>query len=87
MPDCDYVENMFCENLEANSDVFRRFRYVHEWAGATISLESIFKKEQMHLHSLNPETAFKSCSVYDGFLDQFAKSIKKYINKIIFNRK
>lgn len=30
--DCDYVKHMFDDNLEANSDVFKKFRYVHEWA-------------------------------------------------------
>lgn len=89
MPDCDYAKKMFNDNLEANSDVFSRFRYVHEWAGITISLQSSFTEKQRHLHSsvITSGRPFGSPEVYDGFLDQFAKSIKKYINGIIINRK
>lgn len=82
IPNCDYVKRMFDENLEANSDVFTRFRYVHEWAGASISLHNSLTEEQFHLHPFNINRPIGSPSVYDGFLDQFAKSIKKYINEI-----
>ena len=83
MPDCDYAKKMFYDNLEANSNVFTRFRYVHEWAGKTISLESSFVEEQMHLHGLTIKN-FKTPTIpiYDGFLDQLAKSIKKYNIKL-----
>lgn len=76
--DCDYAQAMFFDNLEANSDVFTRFRYVHEWAGASISLQHSLTEKQFHLHPLNANRPFGSPSIHDGFLDQFAKSIKKY---------
>ncbi|WDA53743.1 MAG: hypothetical protein PPFGHCPK_00157 [Spiroplasma endosymbiont of Drosophila atripex] len=79
---CSYARDMFCDNLEANSDVFTRFRYVHEWAGSTISLQSSFVEKQMHLHSFSTSRSFGSLEVYDGFLDQFAKSIKQYNNEL-----
>ncbi|WP_400254730.1 hypothetical protein [Spiroplasma endosymbiont of Cleonymus obscurus] len=81
--DCDYAESMFYDNLEDNSDVFTRFRYVHEWVRSSISLESGFMEKQMHLHSSSTSGLFGSPQVYDGFLEQIAKSIKKYNNELI----
>ncbi len=83
--DCDYAKDMLDDNLVINSDAFCRFRYVHKWVGATISLESSFTEKQMHLHSLSYSNSklFKGFSVYDGFLDQFAKSIKQYNNQLV----
>lgn len=80
--DCDYVKRMFDDNLEANSDVFTRFRYVHEWARASISLQKSLTEKQFRLHPLNANRPIGSSSIYDGFLDQFAKSIKKYNNEL-----
>lgn len=80
--DCNYNEIMFYNNIEANRDVFARFRYVHEWAGTTISLQHSFTSDQMHLHNLSAKKPFGSPPIYDGFLDQFAKSIKKYNNEL-----
>ena len=79
--DCDYAEGMFCDNLEAISHVFTRFRYVHEWAGSTISLQTSFTENQMHFHYASLTRPFGIPQVSSGFLDQFAKSIKKYKNE------
>lgn len=85
MADCDYAKHMFDRNLEAVSKVFERFRYVHEWAGLSISLESSFTEEQMHLHPLNVNThrIYRGIQIYDGFLNQLANSIEKYNKGII----
>lgn len=83
IPDCDYAEVMFYDNLEANSNVFAKFRYAHEWLGTSISLKNSFVEKQMHLHSLSASRPFGAPPIYDGFLDQFAKSIKKYNNELV----
>jgi len=75
IPDCDYAYNMFMDNLEACRDVFARFRYVHEWAGATISLEASFVPEQFHL--------IDNFNVHSGFLEQFALALKLCAEKHI----
>lgn len=46
--------------------------------GASISLQNSLTKKQMHLHPFNANRPLGSPSIYDGFLEQFAKSIKKY---------
>jgi len=71
---------MFFDNLKAISNVFVRFRYVHEWAENSISLEYSFTIEQFEYFYSRP---FGSPEVYEGFLDQLAKSIRKYNDNVI----
>ena len=80
IPDCEYAQDMFFDNLKAISNVFVRFRYVHEWAENSISLEYSFTIEQFEYFYSRP---FGSPEVYEGFLDQLAKSIRKYNDNVI----
>ncbi len=82
--DCDYLIKMFFDNLEATAKVFIRFRYANEWAGSMVSLQ--------HSFTLSQFEKFSSCSlkrplgaspIYDGFLEQFALSLKTYAEKLI----
>lgn len=75
--DCDDTREMFDKNLEANSNIFTKFRYSHEWVGSSISLQNSFAEEQMHLHNLT------KYPIYDGFLEQLAKSIKKHNTELV----
>ena len=77
MDDHEYVRQMFKNNLEAITDVFTRFRYTHEWATTTISLEHSFTAEQfMKFSPLSASRPLGSPRVYSGFLKQFAISLK-----------
>ncbi len=82
--DCDYLIKMFFDNLEATAKVFIRFRYANEWAGSMVSLQHSFTLPQFE--------KFSSCSlkrplgappIYDGFLEQFALSLKTYAEKLL----
>ncbi len=68
--DCDYVKKMFLDNLESVGNVFARFRYVHEWSSATISIPHSYTNDQYYL-IFNPNT-------HSGFLKQFASVLKVY---------
>ncbi|MCL2799511.1 MAG: hypothetical protein FWD54_04485 [Endomicrobia bacterium] len=79
---CDYTRKMFYDNLEAISSVFTRFRYANEWVGSVISLQSSFTPEQfMKLSQFSAARPLASPPVYDGFIDQFALSLKVYAEK------
>jgi len=84
MDDHEYVRQMFKNNLEAITDVFTRFRYTHEWATTTISLEHSFTAEQfMKFSPLSASRPLGSPRVYSGFLKQFAISLKKYAEQLM----
>lgn len=87
IPDSEYTTNIFNNNIQASREVFERFRYVHEWAGSTISLRSSFQKDQMYLHSFHSNINTPKIPIYDNFLDEFAKSLKQYNNYLIKNQK
>lgn len=79
-----YVRQMFRNNLEAITDVFTRFRYAHEWATTTISLEHSFTSEQfVKFSTLSASRPFGSPPVYSGFLKQFAISLKTYAEQLM----
>ena len=82
--DCDYTRKMFSNNLEAISNVFTRFRYADEWAGGVVSLSSSFTVEQFG--KLSPFCAKRPGErppIYEGFLMQFAISLKSYTDKVL----
>jgi len=84
LPEHPYVSKMFSDNLEANAKVFTRFRYANEWAGAVVSLHHSFTLEQFEKfspHSL--KRPFGSPEIYDGFLEQFALSLKICAEKLL----
>lgn len=82
--DCEYVSKMFLDNLEATANVFIRFRYANEWAGAVVSLQHSFTLEQFEKFSpLSPKRPCGSPKIYDGFLEQFALSLKDYAEKLL----
>ena len=76
--DCVYARQMFKDNLEANGDVFCRFRYLHEWSpwGNFMDIHSSFTKEQWPLHPMNAERPFGAPPTHSGFLAQFATVIR-----------
>ena len=87
--DCDYIRQMFIDNLGACANVFVRFRYANKWVGSVISLEHSYTAEQFEKYS--PVSA-KRCEdilfhnapqVYGGFINQFAKALKIYAEKLI----
>jgi hypothetical protein len=82
--DCDYTRKMFYDNLEAISNVFTRFRYANEWVGSSVSLQHSFTPEQFtklsNMSATRPRP-LGSPPVYDGFLEQFALSLKEYAEK------
>ncbi|MDR1700361.1 MAG: hypothetical protein LBR68_04140 [Lachnoclostridium sp.] len=82
--DCDYTRKMFCNNLEAVSSVFIRFRYADEWAGSVVSLQSSFTLEQFA--KLSPFCTARPGDrppINDDFLMQFAISLKTYTEKLL----
>ena len=84
--DCDYTRKMFFDNLEAVGNVFTRFRYANEWVGSTISLSNSFSQEQFaKLSHMSVTRPIGFPPVYDGFLRQFALSLKTYSEKILGN--
>jgi len=75
---------MFADNLKATAIVFMRFRYAHEWAGSSISLQHSFTPEQFDEFSpLSARRPFGSTQVHDGFLEQFANALKTYTEKLL----
>lgn len=82
--DCDYTRKMFFNNLEAVGNVFTRFRYANEWVGSTVSLSSSLTLEQFaKLSPWNPRSRENLLRppIYDGFLKQFALSLKSYAER------
>lgn len=57
--------------------------FVMYWAGASISLQNSLTEKQMYLHPLNANRPFGSPSIYDGFLEQFAKAIQEYNSELV----
>lgn len=85
--DHEYFRQMFKNNLEAITDVFTRFRYAHEWATTTISLEHSFTAEQFVKFSpLSAERPLGSPPVYSGFLKQIVLSLKTYAEQLMGNQ-
>lgn len=86
--DCDYTRKMFFNNLEAVGNVFTRFRYANEWVGSTVSLSSSLTPEQFAklspLSIISREDLLRP-PIYDGFLRQFALSLKSYVEKPLRN--
>ncbi|MDR1695097.1 MAG: hypothetical protein LBR69_00455 [Endomicrobium sp.] len=83
--DCDCTRKMFFNNLEAVGNVFKRFRYANEWAGSTVSLSSSLTLEQftkLSPLSIRSREDLLRPSIYDGFLRQFALSLRIYTEKI-----
>lgn len=81
--DCDYTRQMFSDNLEAIANVFKRFRYADEWVGNVVSLQSSFTPEQFKkLSSLSAQRPFDSPPIHEGFLTQFAITLKIYTEKV-----
>lgn len=81
---CDYTRQMFSDNLEAVANVFIRFRYADEWSGSVLSLEASFTPEQFEKFSIfSTKRPFGSPPIHDGFLTQFAKSLKIYTEKLL----
>jgi len=82
--DCDYLIKMFFDNLEATAKVFIRFRYANEWAGSMVSLQHSFTLPQFEKFSpFSLKRPFGSPPIHDGFLEQFALSLKTYAEKLI----
>lgn len=82
--DCDYTRQMFSDNLEAVANVFTQFRYADEWVGSKISLQSSFTSEQRtRLSPLSIQRPFGSPPIYDGFLAQFAITLKTYTEQLL----
>ena len=82
--DCDYTRQMFSDNLEAIAIVFTRFRYVDDWAGAVVSLQSSFMPKQFEkLSQFSLKRPFGSPPIYDGFLEQFALTLRIYTEKLL----
>jgi hypothetical protein len=81
---CDYTRIMFRNNLEAISNVFTRFRYADEWAGGVVSLSSSFTMEQFTKLSFFCEKyPGERPPIHEGFLLQFAISLKSYADKVL----
>jgi hypothetical protein len=84
IPDCDYTRQMFADNLDAIAYVFTRFRYADEWARSTVSLQSSFTLEQFNkLSMFSVQRPFGSPPIYEGFLAQFAITLKTYTEKLL----
>jgi len=84
IPDCDYTKQMFFDNLEAVANAFVQFRYADEWAGSTVSLQSSFTLKQFEkLSLLSAQRPLGSPPIYDGFLTQFAITLKTYTEKLL----
>lgn len=72
--DVDYIKKMFIDNLKSIRNVFKRFRYAHEWSGGTISISSSYTPDQYHL--------LFNFQVYSRFLEQFVEALQMYVNII-----
>ena len=84
IPDNKQIKDWFWDNLFACCNVFKRFRYVHEWAGCNTSLETSWDNEQfsqLSIFSTNHE--FGKWQVYESFLKEFENAIKKHIRENI----
>jgi len=84
--DCDYTRKMFFDNLKAISNVFTRFRYANEWVGSSISLQNSFTSEQFKKFSpFSTARPLGSPQIHDGFIEQFAVSLRIYTGKLLCN--
>ncbi|MCL2683153.1 MAG: hypothetical protein FWE63_06720 [Bacteroidales bacterium] len=82
--DCDYTRKMFSDNLEAIASVFTRFRYADEWVGGVVSLQSSFNPKQFEkLSQFSLQRPFGAPPIHDGFLEQFALTLKIYTEKLL----
>ena len=82
--DNDQIKEWFNDNLYACCDVFQKFRYVHEWAGCHVSLETSWNEDQWEkLSPMSAKREFGKLQVHDGFLYEFENAIKKHIKEII----
>ena len=82
IPNDKETKTWFNDSLYGCSKIFDRFRYVHEWAGSNVSLQSSWDNDQFRkLHPASAEREIGTPQVSDSFLKQFENAIKKYIKE------
>jgi len=79
-----YYKQMFLDNIGAAANIFKRFRYAHDWVGSVISLEHSYTTEQfVKFSSASGTRPLGSPQVYGGFINQFAECLKIYAERLL----
>jgi hypothetical protein len=86
MPDNKKIKDWFKDNIFASSNIFLRFRYIHEWIedSCRTSVEASWDSDQWRQLSIcSGEREFGRLPVYDNFLKEFESAVKNYLRESV----